>query len=435
MKIVGQAIMLGAWMTALINVTCDENVTLTCSLGDKVYTAYAPKGSHQFKVHQLGAWTITAIDGEWRKSTEVLVYDDKQEVDVELYLANVYGISRVYNASSPVWARTDDAVGKTATSSDYTVAGASDFDTAMPWAGIQREILSTGDVMVKIPKFYYQRYREGDIEYIKIADRKRNGFTLHPLFNHNGVESDCAYVGAYKTSSDNKSVTGVLPQVSQTRATMRANAKSKGAGWGIIDISAVSAIQMLILVEFATNDSQTAIGWGACNNRYSAQTLGTCDNVPNLTGAPSGSNGVRDVVWRGIEGFWGNVYEWTDGINCQGGFYYVCNDPSKYADDTSTGYVQLTYTKAISSTSDYILSVGLDTGENNHIMLPWGVGGSSSTGYCDGCSAYTGNTWYAYARGGSWTGGKLIGLFTSDAGSGSAVKDERYGSRLLYIPQ
>uniref|UniRef100_UPI0020C45490 hypothetical protein n=1 Tax=Salmonella enterica TaxID=28901 RepID=UPI0020C45490 len=82
---------------------------------------------------------------------------------------------------------------------------------------------------------------------------------LHPAFNHGGVEKDYLYVGAYKTSTGNRSVSGANLQVSQTRDTMRNKAKAKGAGWSLIDIAALSAIQMLILVEFANNDVQSTI--------------------------------------------------------------------------------------------------------------------------------------------------------------------------------
>ena len=68
-------------------------------------------------------------------------------------------------------ARTDNAVGMTATASVGATAGHSDFHNAMPWKGMVRETLSTNDVMVKIPKFYYRRYKEGNVEHIQIADK------------------------------------------------------------------------------------------------------------------------------------------------------------------------------------------------------------------------------------------------------------------------
>ena len=287
--------------------------------------------------------------------------------------------------------------------------------------------------MVKIPKFWYRRYRSGNVEYIKIADKPTAGFSVHPLFNHAGKECDHAYIGAYKTSSNNKSVSGASPQVSQTRAQFRSNAKSKGAGWSLIDIAALSAVQMLMLVEFADNNVQSKIGRGYCDGNSGSLKTGSCNSIPNLTGRPSGTDGKVDVVWRGIEGLWGNVWEWVDGVNWNNGSYYVCNDPSKYADDTASNYAKLSYTGATNWSSSYITEEGLDSGNNPHVMLPAAAGsGSESTYMCDGCWSSTG--WRVFLHGGLWYDGSICGLFTAYLYSTSSDSYTYIGSRLLYIP-
>lgn len=421
------------YFTATINVTYPSGATLTCSYGSTVYTATTTTGSYQFKVHEVGTWVVKAVQGSEEVSTSVSITTDGQSESVELSFVKIYGISRNVTSSSPAWARTDDAVGLTATASVGTTAGSSDFDNCAPWSGMTRETLSTGDIMVKIPKFWYRRYKEGDIEYIKIADKATTGFTLHPLFNHAGVESDCAYVGAYKTSSNNKSVSGASPQVSQTRATFRSNAKAKGTGWSLIDIAAVSAIQMLCMVEFATTNAQAAIGRGYCDNNSAALSTGSCNNVANLTGRPAGTDGKTGVVYRGIEDFWGNVWEWVDGVNWNGGTYYVCNNPANYADDTATNYTALSYKGSTGWSQSYITTEGLDAGNNPHVMLPSAAGsGSESTYYCDACWSSTG--WKVFRRGGDWNDGSGCGLFTASLGDPSSDSYAAVGSRLLYIP-
>lgn len=384
------------------------------------------------KLKGIGTYTVTATNGTDTVSTQVTIELEGQSKSVELQFVKIYGISRDLANSSPAWARTDKAVGMTATATVGTVAGSSDFDDCYPWKGIVRETLSTGDVMVKIPKFYFQRYREGNVEHIRIADKATSGFTLHPLFNHGGVESECAYIGAYKTSSNNKSVSGANPQTRQTRATMRNNAKAKGTGWSLIDIAALSAIQMLILVEFANNDVQSVIGRGYCDGNNSALSTGTCDNVSGLTGRPTGTAGLRDVVWRGIEGFWGNVWEWVDGVNWNNGTYHVCNNPSKYADDTTTNYTALSFTGSTNWSGDYIVEEGLDI-TNNHVILPRAANaGSSSTYECDAC--WSGTGWRVFPHGGHWAHGSVCGLFTAGLHYGSSDSSSYFGSRLLYIP-
>ena len=421
------------YFTATIDVTYPAGATLTCSLNETVYTATTSTGTYQFQVHEVGTWTVKAVSGSETASEQVVITSDGQSEEVELSFVKIYGISRDKSTSSPAWARTDNAVGMTATASVGASAGHSDFDNAMPWKGIVRETLSTGDVMVKIPKFWYRRYRSGNVEYIKIADKPTAGFSVHPLFNHAGKECDHAYIGAYKTSSNNKSVSGASPQVSQTRAQFRSNAKSKGAGWSLIDIAALSAVQMLMLVEFADNNVQSKIGRGYCDGNSGSLKTGSCNSIPNLTGRPSGTDGKVDVVWRGIEGLWGNVWEWVDGVNWNNGSYYVCNDPSKYADDTASNYAKLSYTGATNWSSSYITEEGLDSGNNPHVMLPAAAGsGSESTYMCDGCWSSTG--WRVFLRGGAWNNGSVCGLLTADWDSTSSYSNTNIGSRLLYIP-
>lgn len=421
------------YFIATIDVTYPPGATLTCSLGETVYTAPTTTGTYQFQVHKAGTWTLKATNGDESDSKQVVITSDGQQESVELSFWKIYGISRDITASSPAWARTDNAVGMTATASVGARAGHSDFDNAMPWRGMVRETLSTGDVMVKIPKFWYRRYRSGNVEYIKIADKPTAGFSVHPLFNHAGKECDHAYIGAYETSYNNKSVSGASPWVSQTRARFRSNAKSKGTGWSLIDIAAVSAIQMLCMVEFATNNAQAAIGRGYCDSNSRALSAGSCDSVPNLTGRPSGTDGKTGVVYRGIENFWGNVWEWVDGVNLNNGSYYVCNNPANYADDTATNYTALSYKGATNWDSSYITEEGLDTGNNPHVMLPSAAGsGSESTYYCDAC--WSGAGWKVFPHGGSWINGSVCGLFTADLYYTSSASYSSFGSRLLYIP-
>lgn len=419
----------GAGCTLTITAPVGAAVTVSKdgkTKGPKVATA----GTVVFKGLATGTWTITITNGTDTASKTVEIKADYQ---AEVSFVKIYGISRDITATSPAWARTDSAVGKTAKATVGTTAGKSDFNNCYPWSGIVRETLSTGDVMVKIPKFWFRRYRDGNVEYIKIADKATTGFTLHPAFKHGGVESNHIYVGAYKTTSGNKSASGVSPLVRQTRATMRSNAKAKGTGWGIIDISALSAIQMLILVEFANNNVQSVIGRGYCDSNSSALSTGTCNNVSGLTGRPAGTDGKVDVVWRGIEGLWGNVLELVDGVNWNNGTYYVCNDPSKYADDTTTNYTALSFKGATNWAGSYITQNGLDTGGNPHIMLPSAAGsGSESTYQCDACWSSTG--WNTLQHGGNWGNGSICGLFTDGLHFSSAGSESYIGSRLLYIP-
>lgn len=433
-----------SYFTATIDVTYPEGATVTCSYGGTVYTAPDTTGSYQFKVHEVGTWIVKAVDGEENDTKQVTITSDGQSVNVRLAFVLIYGICRDITANSPVWARTDAAVGMTATASVGTVAGSSDFDAVMPWAGITRETLNDIDVMVKIPKFYFQRYREGNIEYIKIANTPVEGFTLHPAFNHANIEKDSVYVGAYKTYRDtvgnHYSKKGYSPLTNQSRTIARNGAGAKGANWKITDIAVESAIEMLILVEFATNDVQTAIGKGFVNKAIGETVVtGSTDSVLNLTGVNE-TSGTTDVVWRGIEGLWGNVPEYVDGFYIGlNGYLWVCNDPSKYVDVGSVtqaipNYVTLSY-KYPHTNSGYITEVGLDEQNNSHIMAPVSVGGSASTGYCDYSYPPSNTTeFHIPLRGGNGASGTSAGLFMWTTIPSSNQNNYFASSRLMYIP-
>ena len=431
MSITGIGIIAGGSTTkSTIIVITESGSIVTCSNGIVTKTATEKDGQWRFDNIDNGIWTVTATKNAMinEKTVNVSKFDVYY---IEMPFVRIYGISRDITASSTAWARTDRAVGMIATASVGTNAGHSDFDNVMPWAGIVRETLSTNDVMVKIPKFYYRRYREGNIEHIQIADNPENGFNVHPLFAHNGKENDYAYIGAYKTSNDKKSVSGATPQVNQTRATMRNNAESKGAGWSLIDIAALSAIQMLMLVEYADNNTQKVIGQGYCNGSSALQT-GSCDNVPGLTGRPAGTDGKVDVIYRGIEGIWGNVWEWVDGVNFNNGTFYVCNNQLKYADNTATDYTALSY-ETPTNLDGYITREGLDTGVNTHVMFPIAASsGSATTNFCD--YVETATDWRVFAHGGQWTRGSDCGLFCTYLSYKSLDTIPSISSRLLYIP-
>ena len=431
------------YFTATINVTYPSGATVTCALGSKLYTAPNTSGSYAFKVHEVGTWTVQAIQGSSKDSETVTITTDGQSVNVSLTFINIYGITRNIQSSSPTWARTDKAVGMTATASVGTSAGSSSFDNCYPWSGIKRETLSTGDVMVKIPRFYYKRTRVSGAETIQIADGPADGFSIHPAFTHDGMASSCIYVGAYliaKGASYNKyvSLPGKAP-VDSGGMTNYYLKQEKGAGWYGLDYSTISAIQMLILVEFATYDVQSAIGKGYVDAAYSGTTnTGGCDSVPNLTGRPAGTDGRTNVVWRGIEDFWGNAWQTFYGLVYRGSDVYYGNNPEKYSStmDSTNGLRYVTgatigygYMKYPSYSSSYPF-----------LMLPSEKGASASTYTCDYGDVHepgegvTDATYYSYFGGGPLSRDKA-GLFCFEIVRVGNTFGAKQSTRMIYIPQ
>lgn len=279
-----------AFFEATITVSYPVGAAVTCTLGSEVLRATNTGGNYTFKVKRAGTWTVKAVQGAETTEQSVAITRSGQAESVTLAFVTIYGIERDFTKPSPLWTRTDAAVGKTATASVGSTAGHSDFDTCYPWSEMKRETLSTGDVMVKIPEFYYQRTREGSIERIKIADKPVAGFEKHP-------GSGC-YIGAYLSSDE------TAPNSKRGGGQRRASwfrEQSKGVGWSGLTLEVVSAMQMLYLTEFANNNLQ-----GMKSPESFSITNGDGDSIPGLTGSTKRGYGI--TAYRGVE-MWFNGFE------------------------------------------------------------------------------------------------------------------------------
>ena len=417
--------------TATIQVTCPKNSQVTCSLGSETYKQVVTDNSVTFSVHKAGTWLIKATNSENTAKTQVNITHDKQKEFVELDYVHVFGIKRKIGSESPLWKRIDDSENFTAKASVGTVAGHSDFDGYFPWKGMHRVTLDTGDVMVEIPKFYFRRYAQNGYEYIQIAEKAKEGFTVHPLFKYSGKEHDKVYLAAYESSNNGESSkSGYKVTTWETRPDLRKRAKSKGNGWGLMDIAALSAVQMLYLVEFASNDSQKMVGRGLTDDNHDICDTGAADGVLNLTGISGGGNGKVSVVYRGIENLWGNTYQWLDGVNLNGRKIYTCTNPNDYADATSSNYSLLNYEFPASG---YINEEGIDA-NSSYVILPCKSGASETTGYCDEFVHYDKHDWSCLCTSGWYSQGSGVGLFSVYDKFREEDHETWLSSRLLYRP-
>jgi len=290
--------------------------------------------------------------------------------------------------------------------------------------------------MVEIPAFYYMvendpvasRYR------CFISNQQSDGFALHPAFNRPTGPVDKNYVAAYSTSAGNRSISGTLPLVSQRRSAFRTGARNKGAGWGIQDLAARMAINMLMTIEFANLNLQAVIGAGNTGGVIVALAAGQTDSVVG-SGRAAGTNpAVVSVVWRGSENLWGNHHEWVDGLNIDNGLFFVSTNPAHYADDTRANYTQLSF-----STPTNIAAGVFATRYGFDPAAPWAnlpqgfSGGSETTFLCDGAFASIG--WRAVSVGGGWGSHGFAGPFCWEWQFASTLELASVGSRLMYIPQ
>ena len=140
------------------------------------------------------------------------------------------------------------------------------------------------------------------------------------------------------------------------------------------------------------------------------------------TGRAAGTDGKTAVQYRGIENLWGNVSQWVDGFNANSTMAYACTDPSKYADDTATGYTNI----------GFVPSTGWITGltvTENGLLIPKYNGGSETTYVPD--YAYFSSGWRVLFVGGSWGYGAYAGLLCFNATGPSSDSSSDISTRLM----
>ena len=201
----------------------------------------------------------------------------------------------------------------------------------------------------------------------------------------------------------------------------------------MVDLATRQAISLLMYIEFGTLDLQTAIAPGVSNaeNTAAVNTGGT-DDIAGHTGRCSGTADKVNFRWRYIEDWWGNVWEWIDGLNLNSGAFYYCLNQAQFKDDSATDYTKLSYTVATNLSKSYGTRLGYDPAAPWSLLPSAHSGGSSGSYLCDACWSDTG--WRVAFAGGYWIDALVCGPAAWDWNNASSATYANRGSRLLYIP-
>lgn len=296
-------------------------------------------GSEAVNISTKDKWMMRP-DGYWHKfGTEETVYP-----------ASIYGVTWTVGVSNKL-SRTDGAV-------DFInpvpcvngVGGSSPFDGLMPWAGMQIVEDEFAGTMVSIPKYYYRIVREDDAISIQISPSPADGFAVSPAHMDRGDgkgERDVVYIARYHCGGNmGQSVSGVMPLGNMTRAQFRETIRSMCTQNGVTgysqqDFAMFWTTRLLMVVEYATWDFQTAIGHG-CGNGESLEVSGKTDDMPYHTGTVGETTEEYcvGVQYRYIEDMWANCAEFIDGwrMDTDTAEIYVTMNPDEFS-DTEGGVV------------------------------------------------------------------------------------------------
>lgn len=347
--------------------------------------------------------------------------------------------------------------------------------TENPDASLQFASGTIVQVMVEQPKFYYkvvpleiEKKKKGGITRkvrYYVSDTPKAGFKLHPAFIENGNENEKIYLAAFEGSLYDSSASTYILDDSQvadfaadllcsianakplsgltqnaTRANVRKLAEKRGSGWEQAYIATASASQMLMLIEYASFNMQSAIGQGAVNktddgSSNMAEATGVTINLGNASGTASNANGVQFVSYRGEENFWGNIWGWIDGINeymdatTHEGTIYIADH--SFADDTGTGAYEDAGIIAVYG-NGYV-SAFCYSEKYDWLFIPGELLGNTALPVGDYC--WNGNTgWRVAVLGACWNDGLNAGAFCWYLFRASSYRYRCIGGRLVYVP-
>ena len=358
---------------------------------------------------------------------------------------------------------------------------------------------SNGQVMVYQPAFYYkvvplklEKNADSGIGYhlrkanYYVSSKPKTGFKLHPAFyDGNGNEIDYILYSAYEGSmydsstqayvNDNvdKSITyedgDLLCSVAGkkpisglrsglgTKQNFETMAQNRSTGWHLETIKAISANQLLMMIELAMMNSQNGIGQGvvtiADNKAYNCSSLtGSTASLGNGTGQAVETvneiggtettynvNGKVSVSYRGVENPWGNIWKHIQGINIWGdgsmggGQPYVANDFTFNESKHSDNYEPVGFT--LTNANGYISAMGYGSEEYDWLLMPSETGGTSALPVGDFFYVTPDLNGYRIALGGgSWNYGGFAGGFFGRCGYNVNSRNMSTGGRLLYVP-
>ena len=355
------------------------------------------------------------------------------------------------------------------------------------WIGQTRDG-SMGQVMVKIPNYYFKCEQDGTKFRFKISTTKLAGYIT--FFDESIPYVYCSAYEAgldrtnlkltsivnnstqYRGGNNNSSWDGTyrsllnMPATDINRKGFRTYARNRNTNntyWNGYIYTIHVMISWLFYTEYATLNSQKDYNAQLDANGYKQGGLGKgVSDIPDWGGYnginPFIPNGISDSLgnnsgvinynviasdgsstyyisqvprYRGIQNPFGHLWKWSDGVNIKEDgttrTAYVTTYPSKFSDTAYDGYENRgTISHSEGWTTRMLLGAFGD-------LLPLVVGGSSSTFWCDVCWLNTSPNLYGALLGGNADCGAYGGFGCVIASNVPSGANAYFGSRLCFV--
>lgn len=285
------------------------------------------------------------------------------------------------------------------------------------------------DVMIYFPRRGLKIWKDSGYLYVSITSEEGKADYVYDAFTYKGNACDGFYLGAYKGyGSSNKlySVSGQTPTTSQTIGTFRTWAQARGTGYEQSAFYQLTYRQAMYLIKYLGQNGQNAVGRGFVDGN---SAIYGAAGYTNFRGMDWGeSTGKYPMKLFGLEDFWGNIYEFIDGLWSNASRQLYAADGNY--NDTGSNYTSLGTATFSSNISGYMKDVN---GTSHAGFTPSSQSyGSATTYFCD----------YAYVIasrlagfGGGWSNADDAGPFLLIVNLSSSYTAAYYGARLMYMKQ
>ena len=281
------------------------------------------------------------------------------------------------------------------------------------------------DVMVEIPKVYWKFTNISNGYELRISNTKIEGSDCY-AHKVGGVEKDFIYVGAYLGSVETgrlRSKSGVTPTTNITLTNFRSYANNVGNGYQQFNWFTLMLLQNLYLLAYKNLNSQTALGYGYANGNSGKTNTGGTNTKGMIFGE---TGGKQQVCFLGIEDFYGNIWQWVDGMFHNGSYQVTVTPDNKTFNDNGSGFKNVG--KFISSGTEGYASKVAHTNEGG--FFPMEASGSETTYYCDYGLVNPG--YFGYC-GGYWNDKLSAGAFRLRVNYYASNSNYNIGSRLVFL--
>jgi hypothetical protein len=290
------------------------------------------------------------------------------------------------------------------------------------------------DVFIEIPKIGVRIVRDDMYLTIQLT-REANVVGFSYKAHSHMVEGDCSniYVGAFLgtiSQGSLRSQYGKTPTTGTPLAGFRGVASTdyyRATGrYGLLNFYTVTLLQCLYLMRYGNKDSQTALGMGYVGDSdwtIGAKTTGATFDKGMYYGS---TDPMEQMKFMGIEDFWGNLYQWVDGLVSTEDFHALtCYIPSKM-NDAGVDYGDLGQIM-----TQYVGGYMKEPqGTNDLGFIPKVCGGSVTTYFADYADFGAG---YVPVFGGSFDGGSDAGAFQLSVYFSPDDSYDVLGGRLMLV--